>query len=137
VCRGVEERDETTTARRDEDALMHEYSLALALIDRANREARIHGAVTVSRVVVRVGPLAGVERELLETAFGLVRVGTLCGSAELTVTGEDVVWRCDVCGQVLAPGGTLACPACGLPARLAGGDALVLERIEMEVPDHV
>ena len=31
---------------------------------------------------------------------------------------------------VLVPGHALCCPDCGLPASLAGGDALVLERIE-------
>lgn len=116
---------------------MHEYSLAQALVERVEREALARGATAVHRVTVRIGPLAGVEPELLVTAYGHLRVGTLCAGAELALAGEDVVWRCEACRVVLVPGHTLCCPDCGLPARLAGGDALVLERIEMEVPAHV
>jgi len=116
---------------------MHEYSLAQALVERVEREGRARGATAVHRVTVRIGPLSGVEPELLVTAYGHVRAGTLCADAELELTGEDVIWRCEACGVVLVPGSALGCPDCGLPARLAGGDALVLERIELEVPAHV
>jgi len=116
---------------------MHEYSLAQALVARIEREARSHGASAVHRVVVRIGPLSGVEPDLLVTAYGHLRAGTLCAEAELDLAGEDVVWRCEACGTVLILGSALCCPDCGLPARLAGGDALVLERIELEVPAHV
>jgi Zn finger protein HypA/HybF involved in hydrogenase expression len=96
---------------------MHEYGVAQALIEHADREARAPGALSVRRVVVRIG--------------------TLCAGADLTITGEDVVWRCDACGEPLPPGSALCCPGCSLPGRLAGGDALILERIEMELPAHV
>ena len=116
---------------------MHEYSLAQALVERVEREARAREASAVHRVTVRIGPLSGVEPALLVTAYGHLREGTLCAGAELALAGEDVVWRCEACGVVLVPGQALCCSDCGLPARLAGGDALVLERIEMEVPAHV
>lgn len=57
---------------------MHEYSLAQALVERVEREALARGATAVYRVTVRIGPLAGVEPELLVTAYGQLRVGTLC-----------------------------------------------------------
>jgi len=116
---------------------MHEYSLTQALIERVEREARARGALAVHRIRVRIGPLSGVEPELLVTAYGHVRPGTLCANAELDLAGDDLVWRCEACGVALVPGSDLCCADCGLPARLAGGDALVLERIELEVPTHV
>ncbi|HXJ84724.1 MAG TPA: hydrogenase maturation nickel metallochaperone HypA [Candidatus Methylomirabilis sp.] len=116
---------------------MHEYSLAQALVEQVEREARARGALTVHRVTVRIGPLSGVEPDLLVTAYGHLRAGTLCAGAELDVAGERVAWCCEACGVALVPGSALCCPDCGLPARLAGGDALVLERIELEVPAHV
>jgi len=116
---------------------MHEYSLVQALLKRIEAEARAHGARAVHRVVVRIGPLAGVERDLFTTAFDVCREGTLCGAAELAIDGEDVEWRCESCGAAIPQGSVLACPSCNLPARLAGGDALILERIELEVPEHV
>jgi len=45
------------------------------------------------------------------------------------------VWRCSRCDQPIAAGAVLRCPSCGRPARLASGDGIILERIEMEVPD--
>jgi hydrogenase nickel incorporation protein HypA/HybF len=116
---------------------MHEYSLTQALIERVEREALARAAVAVHRLRVRIGPLSGVEPELLATAYGHLRAGTLCADAELELVGEDVVWRCEACGVSLAAGFDLCCAHCGLPARLAGGDALVLERIELEVPADV
>lgn len=116
---------------------MHEYSLVQALLQKVEREARARGATVVHRVAVRIGPLAGVEPALFATAFGDCRSGTLCAGATLDLLSEDVDWRCDACGEPIPPGAELTCPSCQLPARLVGGNALTLERIEMEVPDHV
>jgi hydrogenase nickel incorporation protein HypA/HybF len=74
---------------------MHEYSLAQALVERVEREARAREASAVHRVTVRIGPLSGVEPDLLVTAYGHLRMGTLCAGAELALAGEDVVWRCE------------------------------------------
>jgi len=112
---------------------MHEYSLARALIERVETAARAHRATAVHRLTVRIGPLAGVERELFATAFHNCRPGTLCADAALVIRNEDAEWRCDVCGEAIPAGSALYCPACAMPARLAGGDALILERVEMEV----
>ena len=105
---------------------MHEYSLVQALLDRVESEARSRHASAVHRVTVRIGPLAGVERELFSKAFEIVRPGTLCDRAELVVTGDDLRWTCEVCGAAIPTGRVLVCPDCGWPARLASGDALVL-----------
>jgi hydrogenase nickel incorporation protein HypA/HybF len=112
---------------------MHEYSLVRALIDRVETEARSHRATAVHRLTVRIGPLAGVERELFATAFRNCRSGTLCADAALVIRTEEAVWRCEVCGEAIPTGSALCCPTCSMPARLAGGDALILERMEMEV----
>jgi len=116
---------------------MHEYSVAQSLIAQVEREARARRASAVHRVTVRIGPLSGVDAGLLATAYEHLRAGTCCAAASLALAGDEVVWRCEACGRTLSAGATLCCPACGLPARLAGGDALVLERIELEVPSRV
>jgi len=116
---------------------MHEYSLVQALLQRVEAEARSHHATAVHRITVRIGPLAGVDRQLFATAYDNCRPGTMCDGAELLIDGEAVTWRCDACGAVSPEGSVLVCPTCCLPARLAGGDALTLERLELEVPQHV
>jgi hydrogenase nickel insertion protein HypA len=116
---------------------VHEYSLVQALLHRIEREARARDATGVRRVSVRIGGMGGVEPALFATAFAQGRVGTICERAELELKTEEVRWECEACGCEITMGGALVCPACGGPARLTGGDALVLECLELEVSDRV
>lgn len=116
---------------------MHEYGLVQALLERVEREASARNASAVHRLTVRIGPLAGVDRDLFASAYDLCRPGTPCREAELVLMSEAVEWRCDVCQVPIDAGAELVCPMCRWPARLVGGDAIVLERIELEVPGHV
>jgi hydrogenase nickel incorporation protein HypA/HybF len=112
---------------------MHEYSLVRALADRVEAEARARQAVAVHRLTVAIGAVSGVEPELFETAFSLCREGVLAG-AELEIKRVEAAWACPTCEREVPAGGALRCRACGETARLRGGDELVLEQIEMEVP---
>jgi hydrogenase nickel incorporation protein HypA/HybF len=113
---------------------MHEYSIVAALIDRVGREAAARRG-RVHRVHVAIGELAGVEVDLLRTAYQTFSARTACEGAELEIHPVAAAWRCSRCDTALARGARLRCPGCGRPARLAGGDEIVLRRIEMEVPD--
>ena len=114
---------------------MHEYSIVRSLIERVEREARSRGATAVHRIRVRIGELAGVEPALLESAYELFRDHTICREARLEVQSESAEWACPDCQQPIARGAILRCGECGTPARLMRGDAIMLERIEMEVRD--
>lgn len=112
---------------------MHEYSIVSSLLRRAEQHARERRASRVLRLELSVGELAGVEVPLLESAWGLVRQGSACEGAELSVRAVPVRWECSRCGGPIERGLVLRCPRCGAPGRLAEGGELVLERIEMEV----
>ena len=112
---------------------MHEYSLVRALADRVEQEARARSATAVSRLVVRIGAMSGVEPELFATAFTLCRDGILAG-AELDIRRAEASWECPACASPIAAGAVLRCAACGEPARLTSGDEILLEQIVMEVP---
>lgn len=112
---------------------MHEYSIASSLLRLAQEHAQKHGATRVLRVEICVGELAGVEVPLLETAWGLVRERSVCASAELGVRALPARWECPRCGDAVERGLALRCAGCDSPARLAAGDELLLERVEMEV----
>lgn len=114
---------------------MHEYGVVQALIERASAEAALRSAARVHRLHVRIGELAGVDPELLATAFETFRESGICRGAELTVTAVEAAWRCPRCDETIVRGARLSCPRCGLPARLSAGDEIILDRIEMEVPD--
>jgi hydrogenase nickel incorporation protein HypA/HybF len=113
---------------------MHEYSLMAALMERVEQEAAAHRALAVHRVTVRIGELSGVEPELLDSAFSIVRSGTICERAVLDIERVAARWECSNCRRQLDAGGRLRCPGCGAPAALAAGDEILLGQVELEVP---
>ena len=104
---------------------MHEYSIVGALIERIEQLARERRARAVHGVLVSLGDLA--------TAFETFRERTICETAKLTILPVVARWDCPGCRQTIARGAILECSHCRRPARLAAGDEIVLERIEMEV----
>jgi hydrogenase nickel incorporation protein HypA/HybF len=114
---------------------MHEYSLVEALITRVEAEARRRGALKVHALSVRVGELAGVDAGLLQTAYDTFRAGTLCAETPLTLRQVAASWSCPACHAAIPRGAPLRCDPCQSPARLDdGGDALILDGIDLEVP---
>jgi hydrogenase nickel incorporation protein HypA/HybF len=112
---------------------VHEYSIVQALLERVDREVAAHGATRVHAVRVCIGELAGVEIELLQTAYETIRRGTACEDAPLDVARVEAHWECPRCAAAIERGRPLQCVHCGAAARLASGDEIVLDRIEMEV----
>lgn len=114
---------------------MHEYSIVQALLQRVEAEARERHASSIARIRVALGELSGVDPELLSSAYGVFRERTLCHGADLEIRAVPARWVCPSCGRSLARGEALRCLPCQAPARLAAGDEIVLEQIEMEVAD--
>ncbi|HEX5044388.1 MAG TPA: hydrogenase maturation nickel metallochaperone HypA [Candidatus Polarisedimenticolaceae bacterium] len=112
---------------------MHEYAIVRALMDRVDQEAEVRKALRVHRVRIRLGEAAGVDGELLATAFRTYREAAGCGATDLEVVPVRARWACTGCGREVPQGEVLQCRACGLPARLIEGDEILLDRIEMEV----
>ena len=113
---------------------MHEYSIARALLDTVEKEARARGAKRVRRLRVKIGELSGVEADLLAAAYEVCRDGSICAGADLEIRTVETRWECPQCRRALPEGGILTCAACGTAARLAQGDEILLQTIEMEVP---
>lgn len=113
---------------------MHEYSIVEALVERVEAEARAHRALRVRRLWVSIGELAGVEIDLLRTAYDIYRDRTVCDGVPLEVMPVAARWTCSRCEHEVGREGPLRCPGCGAPARLAQGGEILLDRIEMEVP---
>jgi len=114
---------------------MHEYSVARALLESVQDQARHHGARHVHRVELEIGELAGIEVDLLESAFQLVRERTVCAEARLEVRTVPATWDCPSCDRVLSSDRPLRCPDCDGPARLASGDEILLATLDMEIDD--
>lgn len=114
---------------------MHELAVCQALLHEVCRVAEAQGATDVSRVIVWVGPLSGVEPALLERAFEIARVETPARHAELILEFSGVQVRCRNCGAVSSVSPTcLLCPRCGdFHTELLAGDELMLKRVELTV----
>lgn len=114
---------------------MHEYSIVMSLLEAVQAEMEKHRATVVRRVVIRIGELSGVDPELLASAFTTIREDTVCRDSELELKYVAADWRCGVCGTAIQRGEILHCPSCRIPATMQAGNEIILERVEMEVPD--
>lgn len=113
---------------------MHEVSLVQDLFDQADAAIRPHTPAAVREVTVRIGALAGVDGLLFRTAFDGCKRERGYDAASLTILVEEAEWACERCGSLVAPEeGPLQCSACDGAARLRAGDALILQRLELEV----
>lgn len=112
---------------------MHELAICQSLLGEVERVAAQHGARTVTEVVVAVGPLAGVEPQLLERAFTIARAGTVADRAALEIETAPVVVWCKTCGtETAVAANALLCGGCGAwQVQLRSGDELLLKRVEL------
>lgn len=114
---------------------MHEYSIVQALVERVESEALARGATTVDGVTIRIGEMSGVDIELLATAYLTFRAHTMCEHAPLEIIATRAEWCCRECGGPVARGAGFRCHRCGGAALLRQGDEILLERVDLEVPD--
>lgn len=117
---------------------MHELSLCQALLDQVEQIAREHGATRVDRILLKVGPLSGVEASLIQHAYPLAAAGTIAEQAELIIEPSRIRVRCRQCdAETDATPNRLLCGACGsFQTRLISGDELLLANLELTIPDQ-
>jgi hydrogenase nickel incorporation protein HypA/HybF len=95
---------------------MHELSIALSLLDLVEEEAA-RRECRVTAIHLRLGPLSGVVREALLSAYDLAREGTAMSETELVIEEVPIVVRCPSCVADRTPVSAfeLLCPDCGTP----------------------
>ena len=114
---------------------VHELSVCQALLEQVNQLAQLHGAVKVTRIVLHIGPLSGVDAGLLMDAFTIARSGTVATEAFLVIEAPPIRIFCRECGHESAAYlQCLFCPQCNsLQTTVINGDELLLATMEMEV----
>ncbi|HHS84152.1 MAG TPA: hydrogenase maturation nickel metallochaperone HypA [Gammaproteobacteria bacterium] len=112
---------------------MHEYSICIALLEQVEQIARQHEAEQVEKIILKIGPLSGVEAELLQHAWPLAAAQTVAEDAELVIEPAVVVVRCTRCNsESEVPPNRLLCLACGdFRTRLVSGDEMLLASVEL------
>ena len=113
---------------------MHELSVCQGLIRQVEKIAAQNNATAVDRILLKVGPLSGVEPDLLKHAFSIAREGTIAEKARLDVETGPVIVSCRVCkggGEVTV--NRLVCPDCGdWQVDVTEGEEMLLLSLEIE-----
>ncbi len=113
---------------------MHELSVCLSLLEQVQTIAAERGASRVTRIELKVGPLSGVESELLRSAWPMASAGTIAAGAEFLVDEAGITVRCGACeAETPARANRLVCGACGdFHTTVISGDEMILQRVELE-----
>ena len=114
---------------------MHELSIALGIIDAATEESQRQGDVSVIAVHLKLGPLSGVVKEALLSAYELAREGSALENAELIIKDVPIVVFCSSCNieTTLASMQDFSCRECGRPTgEVVSGRELEIVALEIE-----
>lgn len=113
---------------------MHEYSIVQALLEQCEHYAEANEATEITKVVVKIGRLSGVEPHLLEIAFNTFKEKTVCDGAEFVMNLQPVVIACNACAQQsVLEELHYRCPHCGsIDVRMTEGEEMLLMSLEMQ-----
>jgi hydrogenase nickel incorporation protein HypA/HybF len=112
---------------------MHELSIALSILDAVEEESEGRPG-RVSAIHLKLGPLSGVVKEALVSAYDLAREGTALYDARLVIEEVPLVAWCSACSaqRTLPSVQELCCPECGAPTPdIVSGRDLEVVALEM------
>ena len=116
---------------------LHELSLCDDLLSQVVAIARQHQAESVASITVNIGALSGIEPSLLETAFSLLKAGTVAELAELIIQQSPVIVFCPQCNaQTQVATNHLLCPVClSSETTLMSGDEMILASVALNIAE--
>lgn len=114
---------------------MHELSICLSLLDQVKTIAAEHQAHAVTLIRLRIGPLSGVEPQLLANAYPLAAAGTIAEHARLEIDSTAVRVRCRDCAAESEAGpNRLLCSQCGsYRTQVISGEDMLLASLELDI----
>ena len=106
----------------------------MSLMQQVEGIARERRAEKVTSITLSIGPLSGVEPDLLRHAYPLAAAGTVAEEAELIMDTTAIVVRCSQCdSETTVTPNKLLCGSCGdFRTQVISGDELVLMRVELD-----
>lgn len=113
---------------------MHELAICQSLMVQVEKIALERDAKSVTSIVIGMGPLSGVECQLLKSAYPIASAGTVAEHAELIIEKLPIRVKCNQCGcESDALPNKLICQHCGdWKTTLVSGDELLLMSLELE-----
>jgi hydrogenase nickel incorporation protein HypA/HybF len=114
---------------------MHELSIVASLFEILEAKARENQATKIVRVRLRVGKLAGVVPEFLQTAFDSYKQDTIAAESQLEIEEVALKMRCRECtAEIEKEDFVLVCPSCGsTDLEILEGMELLLDKIDLEI----
>jgi hydrogenase nickel incorporation protein HypA/HybF len=113
---------------------MHELSIAMSIVDLAEEEAEQRG-VTIIAVHLKLGPLSGVIKSALLSAYEMACEQTPLAGSKLVIEEVPIVVHCPTCqaSRTLPSMQWFSCPACGTPvSEVLQGRELVVTALEIQ-----
>ncbi len=116
---------------------MHEFSIAMSIVDLAEEEAKKVKSSEISQLVLEIGTMAGIEFYALDTALEAAVRGTMLEDAEIVVDKVQAKARCSDCGHVFEIEQVYdACPECNsFFHEIIQGKELKIKSLVVETPD--
>jgi hydrogenase nickel incorporation protein HypA/HybF len=113
---------------------MHELGIANSILDAARVEAGFRPGMKLTKIVIRVGDLAGLDPDSLSFCIEALVKETDLESVVLEVERRAQRHRCPRCGEeFVVLNYDPACPLCGeTMTTFISGDELELAYLEME-----
>lgn len=113
---------------------MHELAICQSLMNQVETIAAERDAQRVTSIIIGMGPLSGVEAQLLKNAYPIASAGTVAENAELIIEYLPIRVKCSQCGSESdASPNKLICKICGdWRTTLVSGDELMLMSVELE-----
>ncbi len=113
---------------------MHEYSIVQSLIDSCEVYAKQNNASKVTKVVVKIGVMSGVEAELLQRAFDTFKEQTICHEADFVINAQKVKVFCNSCEKENELEKLeYLCPSCSSEnLKIIDGEEMYLMQLEVQ-----
>lgn len=115
---------------------MHEFSIAMSIIEIAENEAKKSSADSVTELILDIGTQAGIEFYALDTALEMAVKNTMLEKAKIHVNKIQARARCTECNtefdieNIFDP-----CPNCkGIYHELVSGKELQIKSLVVDIP---
>ena len=113
---------------------MHEYSIVQSLIESCETHAKENNASRVTKVLVKIGVMSGVEPHLLKEAFEVFKEKSICDGCEFVMNVQKVKIECAKCQSINElEKNEYLCPVCeSVDVKVIDGEEMFLMQLEME-----
>jgi len=115
---------------------MHEFSIAMSIIEIAENEAKKVSANSITELVLDIGTQAGIEFYALDTALEMAVKETMLENAKIQVNKIQAKARCTECNNEFEIENIFdPCPECqGIYHELICGKEMQIKSLVVDIP---